>query len=389
MRAPVVIVWAVLAIAGPAHADKRPVAVIDLTGGESGRVLADELYRVLVDHLDLQALPRAEFQVALKGAFDDEDRPHVELAKKAKQQAEEALAQLDYRTASLQANTGMQELAIAMPVPEVLGLYAELSFADGQAQLGLRRPNEASRAFALAHRLDASKHPDPTRYEPGILDAYRLAANKAPLPAKLEVKGEGRVWIDGVEQGPANETYDTSEGVHLVQLSGPARETRGDQVNVPQQHSVEIAPAPATEELLIKRARKALRQARDAAARASAVKALAALLKVQDAVLVIAGNGGKLEIQTWRASTGFSRIVEHGREKPIELLTPLAPPRTGRSGEPFTPLVDKPFYKRTWVRVSAATVVVTAIVSAVVYAVRTQMIDFGNGDIKQWTPGSN
>src|SRR5690606_9722206 len=150
-----------------------------------------------------------EFIAALQGQFADEDASHLTEARRRVQEAEEYLAQLDDQNAARSARIGMEALALVRPTPEMLGLYADLAFAYGQAQLGLRKPNDASLAFQLAHRLDPARRPDPTRYQPNVVQAYLAAANKQGIAAKLEIKGSGRVWIDGIEQGPAGKTYDT------------------------------------------------------------------------------------------------------------------------------------------------------------------------------------
>jgi hypothetical protein len=383
----VAIVCAVLVAAGSARADRRRVAIIDLTGTPTP--LIKELHDQLVDHFELQPVGNPVFEAALLGEFEDEDKPHVDTARTAKQEAEDALAQLDHRNAATAANRGMNELANAMPGSEILGLYAELAFDLGQAQLGLRRPNDASQMFALAHRLDPSYRPDPTRYDRLIVDAYRAAATKTSQPSKLEVKGAGRVWIDGIEQGPANQTYSLSEGIHLVQLTGDDRETRGEQVSVPQRRSTEIQPAPATVELMIKRSRRALRSAFDPAARADAIRRLSQLLGVGDAVLIAKGDGDKLAIQTWRDKTGFSARVEHGNEPPIDLLQPLAPPRKREPpkldfGIVTRPpvVIETPWYKRRWVQASAGTAALAAIVTAILYARRTRYLPSPDPDIQ-------
>ena len=85
--------------------------------------------------------------------------------------------------------------------------YPELAFDIGQSYLRQRRPNDASLVFGLSNRLDPAKRPDPARYEPDIVEAYQLAVTKLPVPAKLDVKGAGTVWIDGVDRGPPG-TFD-------------------------------------------------------------------------------------------------------------------------------------------------------------------------------------
>lgn len=371
-----------LAIAGSSYAQRRPVAVIDLSGTQPARTLSSDLYQALISHSDLAPLASTTFIEALRGAFADEDTPHLDAAHKRELEAEDSLAQLDDAQAAKAAASGMQELTYVDPTnPQILGLYADLAFSYGQAQIGLRRPNEASLAFALAHRLDPLRRPDPTRYQPNIVQAYAAAAAKQTIAAKLEVKGEGRVWIDGIDLGPAGGTFDTSEGMHLVQLTGPERETRGDQVTVPAKTTVSIAAAPATKDLLIKRARIKLAKARDVAERASAMNELARLLDVGDAVL-IDEESGHLSVQTWRnQKPGFSSFVSTVDKPPNDLLTPLAPLR--KLEPPITPdpfrqpppiVVEKRWYEKNWVRASIAGGVIAGIVTAVLYARRDQNV---------------
>jgi hypothetical protein len=383
----VVIVCAVFMTARPASAERRTVAVVDLSASEPAKQLGNALYLALVNHAALRPLDNPDFTVALQGPFADEDAERVVAARRAKQEANDYLTQLDDVNAARTAGRGMEELASVMPTSEVLGVYAELAFAYGQAQLGLRKPNDASLAFQLAHRLDPSRRPDPTLYPPNIVQAYNAAANKSTIAAKLEVKGDGRVWIDGVERGPANASFDTSEGLHLVQLSGPERETRGKQVQLPQTTPapVEIEGAPASEVLKVQRARIALAKVRDDAERASAMKRLGELLGVRDAVLIMRGEDDVLLVQTWRIpEPGFSKLVVHRNEPPIDLLTPLAPPPPKE--EPSGPIVvippvidDRSWYQRRWVQASIAGTVVLGIVGAILYARRDQFINVNTG----------
>ena len=378
-----------LAIAGTSHADRRPVAVIDLSATDPAKLLAQDLTQALNNHADLKPLDNPAFTAALRGAFDDEDAPHLTRARRLKGQAEEYLAQLDDANAARFARDGMDELASVQPTSEMLGLYADLAFAYGQAQVGLRKPNEVSLAFQLAHRLDPTRNPDPTRYEPNITNAFKAAVKKPTLEAKLVVTGEGRVWIDGIEQGPAGTSFVTTEGWHLVQLTGPERETRGDRVLVPSTMPTNIAPAPATDELKVKRARIVLARSRDTAERASAMKKLAALLGVGDAVL-IAKDGDKLTVQTWRKNQqGFSALMVHRDEKPDRLLTPLAPPslkiEKGFDPDPDPPpiRIDTPWYRKNWVRASIAGGLVVGVVSVILYARRDTFLSGLEPDI-QW-----
>ncbi len=369
-----------LAIAGVADAARRPVAVIDLSGSTEASQLADELYRVLLNHADLQPLSIAELTTALKGDFSDENEGPLAEAKRLKQQADEALAQLDDEQARKNARAGMERLTYVAPSPEMLGLYADLAFAYGQALIGLRKPNDARLAFQLAHRIDPKRSPDPTRYPPNIVEAYTVAAARESIAAKLVVRGSGRVWIDGIEQGAAGARYDTTEGLHLVQLTGPERQTRGDMVVVPSSMPLNIQEAQATDVIKVKRVRIELANARDPAERASLMKKLAALLGVGDAVLLIK-DGKQLKVQTWRnREPGFSALVEHRNEEPIDLLAPLAPPPNKiekdfevRPDPP--PITEEPrWYQKRWVKASIAGGVVLGIVGAILYARRDRFL---------------
>lgn len=381
----VTFVCAVLAIAHTADAARRPVAVIDLTASQPATQLANDLYKALLNHADLQPLGSPEFIAALQGDFGDEDASHLAEARRRVGEAEEYLAQLDDQNAARSARIGMEALALVQPNPEMLGIYAELAFAYGQAQLGLRKPNDASLAFQLAHRLDPARRPDPTRYQPNVVEAYLAAANKQGIAAKLEIKGEGRVWIDGIEQGPAGKTYNTVEGLHLVQLTGPERETRGEQVLVPHAAPLSIIPAPATEALKVRRARIALSRARDASQRAAAMKRLAGLLGVGDAVL-IANVDGKLTVQTWRdREPGFTARIAANRQPAIDFLTPLAPPRLIITREPepeLPPIPEKRWHQKNWVRASIVGGVLVGVVSAILYANRDKFMPPFNQEIQ-------
>jgi hypothetical protein len=361
---------------GAARAERRPVAVVDLAAIAPTCQLADALNsNALFHHIDLRPLPNAAFAAALIGPFEDEDRPYLIRAREAHTDAQAAIDQLEYDRAVRDAARGMRELANVRPTPDMLGLYAELAFTSGFAELRLRRPNDASGSFQLAFRLDPGRQPDPARYEPDVIEAYRAAAAKPAIPARLVIAGAGRAWIDGVEAGPAPGIFAVSEGLHLVQLSGADRETRGEQVRVPDRAEIEIAPAPATEDLKVRRARLALARAPDATARAGAMKRLAELLGVGDAVLLWQDAPGPVRIQTWRdREPGFSAMVERTEEKPIDLLAPLAPPRKDdpprvvRPPVELPPLIETPWHERTWVRATAVTGVVAAIVTAVLIA---------------------
>ncbi len=375
----VVIVCALLASATFAHAERRTVAVIDLSADPAAEALATELYAILTNHPDLQPI-NYTFIRPLKGDFADEDRPSIEAATRAKQEAAEFIVQLDFRNAEAAATRGTLMLTNVRPTSEALGLYAELAFAAGQAGLKLRKPNDASLAFGLSHRLDSAKRPDPTRYEPDIVQAYQLAATKTATPASLEVQGTGTVWIDGVDRGPAPGTFEVSAGLHLVQLSGPDRETRGQQVHVPQTTAVEIEAAPATDERKVERARIDLARTKDAASRAGAVKKLAQLLGVGDAVLIEKDPDGRLLVQTWRdRAPGFSGMVEHKEGRAGDLLVPLAPPRRIVPPKPDIVIappiaVQTPLVRKRWFQGAIAGGVIAIATTIILVATQDRMV---------------
>jgi hypothetical protein len=386
LPARVVFVCAILASATIARADRRTVAVIDLSADPTAEALATELYAILTNHLDLQPI-NYTFIRPLKGAFADEDRPSIEAATRAKQEADKAYVDFDDRAAEAAAERGILALHHVRPTPEMLGLYAELAFSAGQAALRLRKPNDASLAFGLSYRLDQGKRPDPTRYMPEIVQAYKDASTKQASPATLEVKGSGTVWIDGVDRGPAPGTFDVSAGLHLVQLSGPERETRGQQVNVPATTMIEIEPAPASEERKVERARIELALSKDAASRAGAMKKLAGLLGVGDAVLIEMADG-KLLVQTWRdRAPGFSGKVAYEEGKAGELLVPLAPPRKIEPPKkpdivpPPVVIVDTPLVRKRWFQGAIAGGVIAIATTIILVATYEREITLMN-DIK-------
>lgn len=362
--------------------------MVALSPDRDASQLTKQLNDTLVDHPDLRPIDPV-FSTALQGPFDDEDADNLRRARQARADAHTALslAQPDFGGAAAAVKSGVGALSMVTPSPEMLAIYADLMFDLGQAQLGQGKPIDASRSFALVRRLDPNRKLDPARYLPEITEAYDATSNPVSK-SPLTVKGSGTVWIDGRASGSAPQTQTVDDGLHLVQLTGPDREPRGEQVIVPQSSEIEIAPALATDELKVKRARLELARAKDAMTRASAVRRLAQLLQIGDAVIIWKSPANALVVQTWRNNeTGFAKIVEHRTEPAIDLLTPLAPPRPRPPidlVEPIPPpfVVEKPWYKKRWVQASAATGVLAIIVTSVMIARRDQFVDFGGGDVK-------
>lgn len=370
-----------------ARAERRPVAVIDLSGDPASARLAAELNPVLLGHPELQPIDDASIPPELYGPFRDDDQDHVAAATSSQRTAEGELARFSFEVAHRSATNGEEQLQQVLPTPPVLALYAQLAFLRGQALLGIpRRAAEAPAAFALAHRLDPTFVPDPARYLPDVVQAFDAAQQRWTGQGTLAVAGTGRLWIDGKDRGTAPAEVEVAAGPHVVWLTGPDRETTAraaPAVEAGRAAKVEIPDAPASHALKVRRARAALRYAPDPAARAAAMRTLAELVGVRDAVLLTSANG-KVIVQTWNASTrdqapGFSALRELEGERPLDLLAPLAPPKP-KVDDPGTqppvqpPVVDtRRWYERRTVQASIAIGVVAAIIGG--YYVYKAMTD--------------
>ncbi len=376
-----VALWSILifGIAGVslAHADRRPVAVIDLSGEPTTVVLARQLYAELANHPDLQALADPAISAELYGENSDEDGFKLEDARLAKDEAEAQLARFEFGLAANSALRGQVELHGVAPTGTATQLYAQLAFVLGQAELGLRKPTEATEAFALAHRLAPAFAPDPARYLPDIIGAFDAAKARYAGTGKVVVSGAGRLWIDGTDTGTAPAEVTVEAGPHVVWLTGADRQSRATRVLVDagKAASAVIEDAPADERLKVRRARTALRNAPDSAARATAMKQLADLVGVRDAVLLSIARDGKVIVQTWNAGTrdqapGFSALRELGNGKPVDLLGPLAPPRAPKQPVeppiiPVKPLETRRWYQRSSVQASMIVGVLATVVGAI------------------------
>jgi len=364
---------------GVARAERRAVAVVDVPGDPATAKLAGEIAKELGDHAALRNV--LNYSEDLRGQLVDEDADALKRARDQKTKAEELLAppKFDFKAAALEAERGEEELRGATPSDAVLVLYADLAFVQGQAQLGMKKPKDAAAAFGLVHRLSPGRTLDPGVYLPELIKAFDDAANLPTQTATLMVKGSGRVWIDGIERGPPG-PYEVPIGFHVVWLTGPDRLTRGWQGEVvlgPANPVAQIPDVPADDRVKVRRARIALRTATDATARAAAMRQLATLVNVHEAVLLTMSNG-KVIFQTWRdKAPGFSALREIKDEPPREVLYVLAPPpRKVQKPPPLPPIEYTPrWYRRRTVQVSTA-VGVALVVGA--YVVSTY---FGAGTV--------
>ncbi|MEO8706797.1 MAG: hypothetical protein ABI867_42615 [Kofleriaceae bacterium] len=325
-----VLCYLVLGVSFAHAAERRPVAVIDLSDEAAGETLAGDLGEALNKHAELRPVDDPSMWKVLIGKIVDEDRDRIKEARESKIAAEASLERRDFATAASTADSGQTKLRFVMPTPPVLALYAELSFLTGFARLGLRKPAEATAAFRLAHDLDPTFMPDSLRVLPEVIEAFELAKQQKPVFGTIAVEGSGsRVFIDGKELTRETNWYPATAGMHVVWLAGPDRDARATVVTVSPQRkeNATIDEAPTGKATRVARARIALKSAPDPTARAAAIRQLATLLEVRDAVMLTSSNG-KLIVQTWRdQAPGFSALSEYkSKSRPTDLLVTLAPP---------------------------------------------------------------
>lgn len=364
-----------VSLAGPGRADaaRRPVAVIALADDPQAEAYANLIGTALVHHAALAPLEPGSMIGALVGEFLDEYRDQIASAEGTRVRAEQALADFVFPVAISTAQVGHEALHTVVPSTHAVALYAELALVLAKAKLGENLLAEAAKFFGLVHRLTPGRRLDPALHLPEVVSAYEAARNGRGRAGKLVIKGSGRVWIDGNDQGATTGPFVLPEGLHVVWLTGFERETVGRQVwvDADQENVLDLGDAPAPLRLKVQRARIALRNAPDPAARMVAMRRLADLLAVRDAVL-ISVPGGKVIVQTWHDRAegdlleGFSahRLAEG--ETPLDLLRPLAPPprRVGDWPRP-PPVPDRPWYRRRGVQAAIAAGVLGAIAGSV------------------------
>jgi hypothetical protein len=97
---------------------------------------------------------------------------------------------------------------------------------------------------------------------------------------------------------------------------------------------------------------------------------VAKLVDVADAVLIL-GTGEQLQVQTWRAQAGFTGVKDVGKQKPLDLLTPIEPPHPKKIEKPIAipiPVEQPRWYEDRRVQVGTAAGVVVAVVTAILWA---------------------
>ena len=344
---------------------RRPVAVIDLTNDQAVRDVANKLLELLASHTDL-APPAVSDGAALVDRLPPDDELRIEDARKKLASAIKNLQQRSFREAAIDAVEGQESLLRVTP-RAAIALYAELALALGQSRLGEKKDAEAREAFALTYRLDRTRALDERHYLPEVIQAFEAAKHIYTDAGTIAVRGVGRVWIDGEEVGSAPGEFAASVGRHVVWLTGMLRETAGKEIFVTRARpgDATILDGPLTRPQKVARFRIALSQAPDAAARTSAMKALAGFVNVHDAVLLSSVNG-KILWQTWRdREPGFSEPRELGRDHPAEILKQLVPPRPIVEPELRALALPPPppeWYRRRSVQLGIATAVVAAFI---------------------------
>jgi hypothetical protein len=361
---------AVKASGGQIRFVRRPVAVIDLANDQAVRDLANRLLEMLAAHTEL-APPAISDAAALVDKLPPDDELRIADAKKKHAAAVLNLAQRNFREAAIDAVEG-QELLLHVSPGAAISRYADLALALGQSRLGEQKDAEAREAFALTHRLDPSRTLDELHFLPEVVRAFELAKQVDQGAGTISVRGVGQVWIDGQEVGVAPGEFKAAIGRHVVWLTGFLREPVGKEVTVTAQGPAEatINDGPLTRPQKVVRYRTALARARDPAAFAGAMKALAGFVNVRDAVLLSQLNG-KLVWQTWRdRAPGLSPPRELNGD-PIEILRQLSPPKPVDDPDPpplHLPEVAKRWYQRPSVQLGVAATVVLAVVGGFAWA---------------------
>lgn len=361
----------------PAASARRPVAVIALADDPQAEAFANLLGTTLVNHSVLAPLEPGSMIGALVGEFVDEYNDKIASAEGTRQRAEKALSDFVFPVAVSTAQAGHESLHTVVPSTHAVALYSDLALIVAKAKLGENRQDEAARFFGLVHQLTPGRRLDPALHLPEVVAAYQAARTGLARTGTLVVQGSGKIWIDGQGQEGPKTKFLLPAGLHVVWLTGSDRETIGRQVYVDadKETVLDLGEAPAPLRLKVQRARIALRNAPDPAARAVAMRRIAELLSVHDAVLITM-PAGKLIVQTWHDKAegdllpGFSahRLVEG--EQPVELLRPLAPPprpRPDAKPQPL-PVVEKRWYHRRPIQASIAVGVLGVIVGSVMLA---------------------
>jgi hypothetical protein len=401
--------------AAPADATKtdestrRPLAIINLDKDGDPRVfqLANDLVRLLDTHPRLRA---AADPSAVAALYEPADDPDTDLLARAADDRAKALSEIDnfnYVSAIQHTEDGMRELLSVTPSVAAKP-YAELELVRGKARVLLNNAAGGRLAFAHAQRLDASATLDPARETPAVISELDAAIAASAQTGTIDVKEEApadaatrppTVWIDGAEIGVAPGQFKVPAGIHTVWVTSLERETRGEEAMIAADAvtPVQLQAVAASTRTQVHRARQALvRAAQDATARGPAMKRLADLVGVEDALLLSKSND-TIVVQTWSANDkdhpGFGALTERTKQTPAELLDIISPPPPAKEPEPLKYPI--PFEQHPWIQSTSAKVTIgiggVAIIGVGAYLLSTWLrprhVDF-NPEPETALPGS-
>src|SRR5436190_7582030 len=213
-------------------AERRPVAVIEMSDLVRGTQLARELGNILNNHEVLKPVDDPELPGELMGPFTDEDADRAATVRDRKATADDLLRRGEFARAAAAASEAQANLRQMQPTEANVATYAELAFIVGNARLGERNPNAAASAFRLAHSLDPKFRPNAALTFPEVLDAFDKAIAGTPKVGTIKIIGTGRIVIDGVDKGEAQWQRDVPAGEHVVWRVGPDHEPRAVQIVV-------------------------------------------------------------------------------------------------------------------------------------------------------------
>ena len=368
---------------------RQAVAVIDLTNEQPVRDVANRLLELLAAHPDL-APPAISDGAALVDKLPADDDLRLAEARKKLLSAKKNLSQRNFREAAIDAVEGQESLLRVTP-PVAIAVYADLEFALGQSRLGEQKDAEAREAFALTRRLDPARTLDDLHYLPEVVQAFDAARTVEAQVGMIKVHGKGKVWIDGqlVGQvvGSATGEFPAAVGRHVVWLTHTLRETAGKEVVVTATRpgDATILDGTLTRPQKVVRLRIALAEAKDPAARSTAMNDLAAFINVHDAVLLMTLNG-KIVAQTWRdRDPGFGELRELRRDRPGEILAPLEPPPPPAPEPQITALVPPPaprWYQRRTVQVGVLATLVAVVAGGYYWAQHRESSQRWDPDIR-------
>jgi len=326
------------ALAQPAPVVRRPVAVVnlDLTGSREVIDLATNISKALDTHA---ALRPNGMLAQLYQRIEDPDADQLARAQKKQSEALLELANGNFEAAARAAKDGQTELWSVTPT-QAVSLYSELAFIRGKALLGDNKPAPAQASFSLCQHLNTNRVIDTAREPPDVVAAFNAAKAAAAPTGRIDVvvgdpekQLRGTVWIDGSDKGFAPNQYVITAGLHVVWVTDPDRATSGAEVDVTPGRLV-TAPVPelsASFSLKLQRTRQQLARAPDDGAKIVAMKRLAEVGSVKDAVVLSLVNG-KIFYQAWRSddadrAPGFSPKHEYGpKDQPVNVLEDLLPP---------------------------------------------------------------